>query len=227
MERLSQNPDPRFLKLNPNYGVTVMFAVFVTVSNFTVNVTAVFADTLKVVSRNVPVVAPSGTTTVAGADAALEFDDVIVIEVPPVGAGPLRFTVPFTTVVEPPTTVVRLSRKFVKRGAEMVSATDFEAVIRATTETVFVTGTALAARTVNVTVLLPAGTVTDGALNSVNVASDDDRVTTVPPVGAFALSVIVPVDSPTVPPTNVVGFNVTLSNPGGLMRREPSTDAPW
>ena len=204
-----------------------MFAVFETVSNFAVNATAVLADTLKVVSRNVTVVAPSGTTTVAGADAAPTFDDVIVTVVPPTGAGPLRVSVPFTTVAEPPTTVVRLSRKFVNRGGEMVSATDLDAVIRATTETFVVVATALGARTVNVTVLLPAGTVTDGALNSVNVASDDDRVTTVPPVGAFAFSVIVPVDRPTVPPTNVVGFNVKLSNPGGLMRSEPSTDAPW
>ena len=87
-------------------GVTVKIVVCVE-PNKPVIVTAVFALTAFVVIAKVALVLPLGTTTLAGvcAAAVLLLDSVTVA--PPLGAGPLRVTVPLAPV--PPTTVVGLT----------------------------------------------------------------------------------------------------------------------
>ena len=87
-------------------GVTVKVAVCVE-PNEPVMITAVLALTAFVVRAKLALVFPLATTTVAGVCAApvLLLDSAIVA--PPVGAGPLRVTVPVAPV--PPATVVGLT----------------------------------------------------------------------------------------------------------------------
>ena len=60
--------------------------------------------------------------------------------------------------------------------------------------------------TVNVALMAPAGTVTlDGTLARPLLL---ERKTTAPPLGAGALSVTVPVEDPSGPPTTLVGLSV-------------------
>src|SRR5437879_12164695 len=71
-------------------------------------VTAVDATTALVVARKLALLAPAGTVTLAGTAATLGLLLESETTVPPVGAGPLRVTVPVEDCV-PPITLVGLS----------------------------------------------------------------------------------------------------------------------
>ena len=70
------------------------------------SVTVVFAVTLACFTVKVAVDFPARTVTVVGTDAAPVFELFRLTTKPPVGAIPLRVTVPVTAVVELPLTVV-------------------------------------------------------------------------------------------------------------------------
>jgi hypothetical protein len=84
-------------------GVMLKVAVTVTVSNLAVIVAVVVAATEVVVTVKVALVAPATTVTLAGTVALVALEVRVTTE-PPVGAGPLRVTVPVDDV--PPTTDV-------------------------------------------------------------------------------------------------------------------------
>jgi hypothetical protein len=71
--------------------------------------------------------------------------------------------------------------------------------------------------TVNVALVLPAGTITLGG--TVATALLLESMTCVPPAGAGPLSVTVPVDD-CAPPTTVGGFNVSEETVGGVTESE-------
>ncbi|HQQ76691.1 MAG TPA: hypothetical protein PLB01_05005 [Thermoanaerobaculia bacterium] len=128
--------------------------------------------------------APPDTTMLEGTVARAVFELVRVTVVPPVGAAPLRVTVPVE--VEDPNTVVGLRvRVYGIALAEVVSATvlfvpAFEAVI---VDEPVVAAVRVAAT--NVANVAPAGTVTlDGTVALV--VAELVSVTTVPPEGAGA-----------------------------------------
>ena len=156
--------------------------------------------TTLVVTVKVPVVAPAATVTVAGTDAAALFD-ASETDVPPVGAGPERVTVP-VELARPPTTVVGL------RATELsVAAVTLRVPVTLVVSVVPVRVTAVLLATAvvviaNVAVVDPAGTTTDAG--TVTAALFEASVTVVPPVGALAYRVTVPVEP--VPPTTDVGL---------------------
>lgn len=71
--------------------------------------------------------------------------------------------------------------------------------------------------TVNVALVLPAGTITLGG--TVAAASLLESMTCAPPAGAGPLSVTVPVDD-CAPPTTVDGFKVSEETVGGVTESE-------
>jgi hypothetical protein len=155
-----------------------------------------------VVTVNVPVVDPAATVIVAGTVAAA-LPEVKLTASPPVGAGPLRVTVPVDG--DPPVTDVGLSPNVVTTGAviarlavEVLAPRVAVIVAEALADTAEVD-------TVNVPVVDPAATVTEAG--TVADALFEARFTTVPPAGAGALIVAVPVEE--VPPTTVVGLTAT------------------
>ena len=88
------------------YGVTVSAVVFVVPARVALSVTDVWTVTFLWVTFNVPVALPAAIVTVAGTVAAPVLELLRVITNPPVGAGPLKETVPVTAVVALPFTVV-------------------------------------------------------------------------------------------------------------------------
>ena len=78
-------------------------------------VTAVLEATGLVVAVNVPVVAPAATVTDAGTCAAAVLLEVKLTTAPPVGAGPLSFTVPVDDT--PPSTEAGLTLTDVSAAA--------------------------------------------------------------------------------------------------------------
>jgi hypothetical protein len=100
-------------KVEIDTGLTVKVAVFVVAPRLAVMVTAVEAVIGVVLTTNVADVAPANTVTLTGT-VAMGLLSVNVTIVPPAGAAPLRFTVPFEET--PPITVVGL-RDIVERTA--------------------------------------------------------------------------------------------------------------
>ena len=190
-------------------GLTVSVAVLLAPPRVAVTVAVAEEPTTLVVTVKVPVVAPAATVTVAGTDAAALFD-ASVTDVPPVGAGPERVTVP-VELARPPTTDVGL------RATELrVAAVTFSVAVTLVVPVVPVRVTAVLLATpavviANVAVVVPAGTTTDAG--TVTAALFDASVTVVPPVGALAYSVTVPVEPD--PPRTVVGLTERAVTTGG------------
>jgi len=180
-------------------------------------VTDVEVVTLLVLTVNVALLAPETTVTLAGTVAAA----VLLLEremaAPPLGAGPLRVTVPIEG--DPPVTLAGLSA-IVESVAEPVGVTVSEAVLVAPAyDAEIVTGvdavTALVL-TVNVALLAPAATITLAGTVAAAVLSLE-RETAAPPLGAGPLRVTVPVDGD--PPVTLVGLSATaesVAEPGGV-----------
>ena len=189
---------------------TVMERVAVPLFPLTVAVIVAVTATLTaaVVTVNVADVCPAATVTVPGTIAD-ELLDASAINKPPVGAGPLSVTVPVDDV--PPATVVGFNTTDATSGDVTVS--DALAVVEkaaavivdvASVPTGFVV-------TVNVAVVCPAAIVTVAGTVAAPLF-EDVRLTTVPPAGAAASRVTVPVLD--VPPTTDPGFSVTELMPG-------------
>lgn len=143
-------------------------------------VSVLFVATATVLTVNVAVVLPAVTVTDVPtlAEGSLEANVIIV---PPVGAGPLIVTVP--VVDAPPTSDVELRLSAVKVGAliakepdevEPLSVAAIVEVVLALTATVVIVKDAT---------VWPAGTVTVAGTVAAAVF-EEDRLTTVPPVGA-------------------------------------------
>lgn len=167
------------------------------------------AATPVVVTVKVPVVAPAATVTVAGTVAAALFDARLTVK-PPVGAAPVRVTVPVD--VAPPRTDVGLSETAETPAGVTVrfalavpplAAAEIEAVVLAPTAVV---------ETVNVAVVAPAATVT--VAGTVAAPLPEVRLTVRPPVGALPVIVTVPVD--VAPPCKVVGLSETAETAATL-----------
>lgn len=189
--------------------VRVVFAVPFIVA---VIVTAVALPTAVVVSVKFADAAPASTVTLAGVVAAELLSDKVTT-IPPVGAGPVKVTVPVEDV--PPVTLAGFIDTVEIAGALTVSAAVLltplneaviVAVVVAATAVVFTVKFAVEAPAATVTL---AGTVAEPLLL--------ERVTTVPPAGANPVRVTVPVDD--VPPVTLVGFSATLESAAGLIVR--------
>src|SRR5919198_1908199 len=166
------------------------------------------ADTAEVLTVNVAVVLPETTVTLAGTVAALSLLDNMTVA-PLVGAAAESVTVPVGLFPAATDVGARLSADSVGLAlkvkiAELLPLTS-EAVMLADVEAD--TGEVL---TVNVAVVFPAATVT--LAGTVATALSLESVTTVPPVGAAAASVTVPVE--VLPPTTAVGLSASADTAG-------------
>jgi len=192
-------------------GVTVNVAVCGTLFNVPVMVAVFVLDTATVFTVNVIEVAPTGTVTLAGTVAQLMLDESVTT-VPPVGAGPLMVTVPVDEV--PPWTEVGFTLTLTNAGGVIASGAVSVVPARVAEMVAFAVLETAVVRIVKVAVVCPADTVTEPETGTVALALFEDRVTTVPPLGAAALSVTVP--DADVPPTTEAGVTPTLTRVGGL-----------
>lgn len=172
-------------------------------------VTVVDLETPPVETVNVAVVAPPATVTVAGT-MAMELDVLRDTCIPPIGAGPVKVTVPVEGF--PPMTEAGATETLCSAVGLIVKVAvfDTEASV-AVTVTVVVEATPVVL-IVKVAVVAPAATVT--VAGSVALALLDVRLTNVPPGPAGPVRVTVPVEVP--PPVTVVGATET-----------PDKDAGW
>jgi len=181
------------------------------------------AVTLTVVMANVADVAPAGTVTETGTFAeTLEL--VSVTTTPPAGAAADNVTVPVTPA--PPTTDAGFTVTVVSdtdaAAGFTVSAAVFEMAPLVAVIVTAVTAVTDVVVTVNVAVVAPAATVT--LAGTVAAALLDASVTTMPPAGAAADSVTVPVLE--TPPATDVGFNVTDVSDAAVIVRLAVWEAP-
>jgi hypothetical protein len=186
-------------------GVTVRVADWVTPPPVADNTTLVDAVTALVATVNVALVAPPGTVTLAGTVATAVLLLASVTTIPPLGAGPLRVTVPWDGF--PPVTLVGLrltpdtvtaAAGFTVSVADVVTppaVAEMVADVEAVTNVVVIVKLALVAPAATVTL---AGTVTAAELS--------ESVTTSPPAGAGALRATVPVEE--LPPTTLAGLTL-------------------
>lgn len=154
---------------------------------------------------NVAVEAPAKTVTPGGTVAAVWLL-LREIDIPPVGAGPLRVTVPVE--LAPPVRVVGFKLNPDRCGGFTVNVAEIDVapsvpVIfgkdwRATGEVVIE----------NVALVVPAGTFT--LAGTIALEKLLDRLTVVPPTGAGIATVTVPVE--VVPPVTAVGLTLTPVN---------------
>lgn len=160
------------------------------------------ADTAFVATVKVAVVAPAATVTEAG-KVALVLLEVSVTTWPPVGAGPVKVTVPVDDA--PPTKDVGERATLLTAGDVMVSIAveELEPIVAVIVDDVEA-ATAVDV-IVNVAVVIPDTTVTDAGTEALVLL--DFNVTTVPAAGAAAEIVTVPVLD--TPPTTEVGLSVT------------------
>ena len=192
-------------------GFTVSTAVRVTPANTAEIVAEVEDVTEVVVTVKVALLAPAGTVTLAGTLVALELSDSDTT-VPPLGAAPVRVTVPVEAL--PPVTLVGL-----RLNAESVGPPDggltVSGAVRVTPPKTAETVADVAAVTevvVTVKVLLvaPAGTVTlAGTLVALEFSESD---TTAPPLGAAPVRVTVPVE--VLPPVTLLGLRLKAESVG-------------
>ena len=156
--------------------------------------------TAVVVTVKVAVFDPAGTVTVAGT-VALELFELRFTICPPVGAATFRVTVPVEEF--PPTTLVGDSETELTfaEAIEIVWASVVEPIVAVSWEFDPAAADELV-DTVKVVFTEPAGTTTDAGTVATEVVPDDS-VTVVPPVGAAAEMVTVPVED--CPAFTVVG----------------------
>ena len=160
---------------------------------------------------NEALVAPAATVTLEGTLATVGLLLETATCAPPAGAGSVSVMVPVEDCT-PPTTLVGFKvndeRAAVGGGAgATVSEADLVAPAYVAEMVTVVAAATAPVVTVNVAVVEPAATVTPGGtLATVGLLLD--RVTCVPPVGAGALRVTVPVED-CVPPTTLVGLSET------------------
>jgi hypothetical protein len=154
----------------------------------------VFAATPWVVTVNDTLVAPAGTTTVAGTVAAAGLPDPNVTVRPPVGAALAIFTVPVTGL--PPTIESADRPMLVTAGGRTVilNPTDVNPVFRAAIVT-FVLAATVPVFVVRLADVVPAGIVIEAG-TAARVVLLDVRFTTNPPIGAGLSRVTVPVPVP-------------------------------
>jgi len=173
-------------------------------------------ETVFVVTVKVALVAPAATVTVAGTVAAVR-PEVRLTESPPVGAAPVRVTVPVELV--PPVTEVGFKLTVESTGALTVRVAVAETLFAvAVIVAVWFDPTATVVA-VNVADVLPAATVTEAG--TVTAELLEVSVTAKPPVGAGPFRVTVPVEL--VPPDTVVGFIETLDATVASTVRVPVT----
>jgi hypothetical protein len=178
-------------------------------------VTGVEAVTARVVTLNVALVAPAGMVTLAGTVATAGLLLESETRAPPVRADPLSVTLPIEE--DPPLTLVGLSVTEVRVGpGGGCGVTVSEAVlVTPAYNAEMVTGVEAATAkvvTVNVALVVPAGTVTLAGTVAAAVLLLE-RETTAPPLRADALSSTLPVEAN--PPLTLVGFSVSEVRVGG------------
>ena len=189
-------------------GVTVSEPVLFAPPKEAEIVTVVDAATAPVVTVKLALLPPAATVTLDGTAAAPGLLLERETTAPPVGAGPLRVTVPVDDCVPPVTLVgLRVSADRATGGGVTVN----EAVLLAPPKEAEIVTVVDAATAPVVTVKLalpaPAGTVTlAGAAAAPGLLLE--RETTAPPLGAGPLRVTVPVED-CVPPITLVGLSVS------------------
>lgn len=167
------------------------------------------ADTTLVVTVNVAEVLPAATVTLVGTVATDVLLLARVTTAPPVGAAPVRVTVPVDGL--PPVTLVGFSDT---DEAEIVTgAVTVRVALRVVplgyvpeivTCVLLVTATVV---TENVAVVCPVGTVTLPAETCATAVLLLDNAMVAPPVGAGPVRVTVPLEA--VPPETLAGFSDT------------------
>jgi hypothetical protein len=160
----------------------------------------------------VATVLPAGTVTLPGTVVTRILLVANEITAPPLGAWLLSVTVPVTDV--PPATSTGLTDRddssvvAVILSAAVLLTPLYAAVIVAVAAVVPVVVV-----TAKVAVVLPAATVTEAGTTAAALLLDN--ATETPPLGAAALSVIVPVEE--VPRATLVGFRETLASAAGAV----------
>jgi hypothetical protein len=147
--------------------------------------------TERVVTVNVACSLPAGTVTETGTVAAPGLELDIVTTVPDGPACPFKLTVAVTTVAEPPTTVVGDSVTDRAQAGRSVWLHVFAVAPTVAVRVIAVLESTPSVATVKLAMVAPASTVTDAG--NVMLALFELRDTTVPPVGAGAFMVTVPV----------------------------------
>jgi hypothetical protein len=171
--------------------------------------TLVFTDGLPVFTLKLALLRPAETVMLAGRVAMALLLVASVTTMPPEGAAPESVTVPWD--VSPPLTVAGLSAREDKLTAVpgeagvIVNVACFELAPRVAVMTALVAPVTDLVLTVNLALVLPAATVTLGATVAAEVLALD-KVTTIPPEGALAVRVTVPVEL--LPPVKLAGFSV-------------------
>ena len=181
--------------------------------------TAVLSATALVPMLKVALVAPAGTVTVAGMEAAPLLSESATCA-PPAGAGAVRVTVPEAPV--PPVTLVGLTLTAETAGGNTVRVTlcvppPEEAVMLTLVDAL----TGLVA-TLNVALVAPPGTVTFGGTEAAPLVLES--ATCAPPAGAGPLRMTVPVTA--VPPVTLAWLRLSDATPGGITVSEPLCVAP-
>ena len=157
---------------------------------------------------------PAGTVTLVGTVATVVTVLTNVTTAPPVGAGPFKVTVPLD--VDVPNTVdgSRVT-EYAAAEAATVSGAVFEApalVAVIVVDAPVVTGSDVIG---NVAMVVPAATLTLAGTVA-RVVTELVSVTAVPPTGATAFRVTVPV--PPKPPMTLVWLNVSVASNGVTVR---------
>jgi hypothetical protein len=186
-------------------------AVFETVPRVAVIVAVVLEATADVVMLKFTERAPARTVTDASTEAPLVLESET--EVPPVGAGPSRVTVPVAEV--PPVTLVGAIVTVVICGGLTVRTAVFATPRLAVTVDVAVAVTT-EVEMVKVAEVWPPATVTGDETVATAVLLLV-RLTVIPPVGAGPSSVTVPVDG--FPPARDAGLSVSEETDGALTLR--------
>src|SRR5262245_61602892 len=193
-------------------GVTVRVADRVPPPPVAATRTLVDAVTALDVTVKVALVAPAGTVTLAGTVAAAVLLLASVTTSPPLGAEPLRVTVPWD--VFPPVTLAGLTLTpetvtAAEAGFTVSVADRVTPPATAEIATGVDTVTALVV-TVKLALVAPAATVRLAG----RVTADElsESVTTTPPAGAAALRVTVPVEE--LPPTTLAGLTLSAERVG-------------
>jgi hypothetical protein len=183
-------------------GRTISEADWVTPLFVAKMVTEAVAATGAVVVVNVTPVAPAGTVTEDGTAATEESLLDKDMATPLLGAGPLRITVPVEEL--PPVNLAGAIETDVRVGGRTVREAVWVAPLEAAVMVMAVDAATAVVATVNVALVAPAGTVTEGG-RAATEGSLLDKETTAPPLGAALLKLMVPVEE--VLPVTVLGLS--------------------